>query len=156
MRAIFTSVRKCPAGGRGSGGGRDRTLARCGHRRLWRDRGPASIGPPATLERPGATAGGWAFAPSYGFILLGAPHFPALRASSRVRGFLAGAGPAAVGGIAGAAIPLGLALGHLWQLAVLALAAAWLLLLRRGVVSALGGAAALGVLAALAGMPMSR
>jgi hypothetical protein len=39
---------------------------------------------------------------------------------------------------------------------VLALAAAWLLLLRRSVVSALGGAAALGVLAAFAGMPMSR
>jgi chromate transporter len=97
-----------------------------------------------------------AFAPSYGFILLGAPHFAALRASSTVQGFLAGAGPAAVGGIAGAAIPLGLALGHPWQLAVLAVAAAWLLLLGRGVVSALGGAAALGVLAAFAGMPMSR
>ncbi|MEA2503767.1 MAG: chromate transporter [Actinomycetota bacterium] len=97
-----------------------------------------------------------AFAPSYGFILLGAPHFAALRASSTVQGFLAGAGPAAVGGIAGAAIPLGLALGHLWQVPVLAVAAAWLLLLRRGVVSALGGAAALGVLAAFAGMPMSR
>jgi chromate transporter len=97
-----------------------------------------------------------AFAPSYGFILLGAPHFAALRASSTVQGFLAGAGPAAVGGIAGAAIPLGLALGHLWQVPVLAVAAAWLLLMRRGVVSALGGAAALGVLAALAGMPMGR
>jgi chromate transporter len=97
-----------------------------------------------------------AFAPSYGFILLGAPHFATLRASSTVQGFLAGAGPAAIGGIAGAAIPLGLALGHLWQLPVLAVAAAWLLLLRRSVVSALGGAAALGVLAAFAGMPMSR
>jgi chromate transporter len=97
-----------------------------------------------------------AFAPSFGFVLLGAPHFAALRASSTVQGFLAGAGPAAVGGIAGAAIPLGLALGHLWQVAVLALAAGWLLLARRGVVSALGGAAALGLLGAFAGMPMNR
>src|SRR3989440_181447 len=97
-----------------------------------------------------------AFAPSFGFVLLGAPHFAALRSSSSVQGFLAGAGPAAVGGIAGAAIPLGLALGHLWQAAVLALAAGWLLGARRGVVSALGGAAGLGVLAALAGMAISR
>jgi chromate transporter len=95
-----------------------------------------------------------AFTPSFGFVLLGAPHFAALRTSSTVQGFLAGAGPAAVGGIAGAAIPLGLSLGHVWQVAVLGLAAAWLLLARRGVVSALGGAAVLGVLAALAGMPI--
>jgi chromate transporter len=97
-----------------------------------------------------------AFSPSFAFVLLGAPHFGALRSSSTVQGFLAGAGPAAIGGIAGAAIPLGLALDHLWQAAVLALAAGWLLGARRGVVSALGGAAALGVLAALAGMPISR
>jgi chromate transporter len=97
-----------------------------------------------------------AFSPSFAFVLLGAPHFGALRSSSSVQGFLAGAGPAAIGGIAGAAIPLGLALDHLWQAAVLALAAGWLLGARRGVVSALGGAAALGVLAALAGMPISR
>src|SRR5207253_6027976 len=77
---------------------------------------------------------------------------PALRAAARERhgpGFLDGAGPAAIGGIAGSAVPLGLALGDAWQVAVLALAAAWLVGARRGVVSALSGAAGLGVLAVL-------
>jgi chromate transporter len=90
-----------------------------------------------------------AFAPSVLFILFGAPHFGKLRTSATVQGFLDGAGPAAIGGIAGSSIPLGLALGHAWQVAVLALAAAWLLVARRGVVSALSGAAGLGVLAVL-------
>jgi chromate transporter len=90
-----------------------------------------------------------AFTPSIAFILFGAPHFGQLRASATVQGFLDGAGPAAIGGIAGAAVPLGVALGHAWQLAVLALAAAWLLVARRGVVTALSGAAGLGVLAVL-------
>ena len=97
-----------------------------------------------------------AFAPSVLFVLFGAPHFGRLRASATVQGFLDGAGPAAIGGIAGSAVPLGLALGHLWQVAVLALAAAWLFLARRGVVGALSGAAGLGVLAVVAGMPITR
>ena len=90
-----------------------------------------------------------AFAPSFLFILFGAPHFGSLRASATVQGFLDGAGPAAIGGIAGASVPLGLALGHAWQVAVLVLAAVWLLVARRGVVSALSGAAGLGLLAVL-------
>src|SRR5262249_33900767 len=81
--------------------------------------------------------------------------FDQLRGSARVRAFLTGAGPAAIGAIAGATIPLGLALAHLWQLALLALAAAWLLGLRRGVVAAVVGAGALGVIAALAGAPVT-
>jgi len=97
-----------------------------------------------------------AFAPSLAFILLGAPQFGRLRASAAVRGFLGGAGPAAVGGIAGSSIPLALALGHLWQAAVLAVAAAWLLVARRGVLQALSGAAVLGLLASFAGMPIGR
>ncbi|HEY2668429.1 MAG TPA: chromate efflux transporter [Actinomycetota bacterium] len=92
-----------------------------------------------------------AFAPSFLFILFGAPHFGRLRASTRVQGFLDGAGPAAIGGIAGASVPLGLALDHAWQVVVLALAGLWLLVARRGVVSALSGAAGLGVLAVLLG-----
>jgi chromate transporter len=71
-----------------------------------------------------------------------------------VQAFLTGAGPAAIGAIAGAAIPLALALAHLWQVGVLALAAAWLLGLRRGVVSAIAGAAGLGMLAFAAGAPL--
>ena len=90
-----------------------------------------------------------AFTPSILFILFGAPHFGPLRTSATVQGFLDGAGPAAIGGIGGSAVPLGLVLGHAWQVAVLALAAAWLLGARRGVVSALSGAAGLGVLAVL-------
>lgn len=52
------------------------------------------------------------------------------------------------------AIPLGLALSHLWQLSVLGLAAVWLLALRRSVVVCLLGAAVLGILAAFAGAPI--
>jgi chromate transporter len=96
-----------------------------------------------------------AFAPSFAFVLAGGSRFGQLRGSARVQAFLTGAGPAAIGAIAGATIPLGLALAHLWQIAVLALAAAWLLGLRRGVVAAIVGAGALGVIAALAGAPVT-
>jgi chromate transporter len=96
-----------------------------------------------------------AFAPSFLFVLAGGSRFGRLRRNAGVQAFLTGAGPAAIGAIAGATIPLGLALSHLWQLGVLALAAAWLLALRRGVVTALVGAAGLGVIAALAGGSVS-
>jgi chromate transporter len=92
-----------------------------------------------------------AFAPSFLFVLAGGRYFDRLRASAAVQAFLTGAGPAAIGAIAGAAIPLTLALAHLWQLGVLALAAAWLLGLRRGVVGAIVGGAGLGMLAFAAG-----
>src|SRR5262249_34849007 len=96
-----------------------------------------------------------AFTPSFCFVLLGGPHFGRLRRSPRVQDFLTGAGPAAIGAIAGAAIPLTLALAHLWQAAVLAAAAGWLIGLRRGVVIAIVGAAALGMIAFLAGAPIT-
>jgi len=96
-----------------------------------------------------------AFTPSFAFVLLGGPRFDQLRRSARVQAFLTGAGPAAIGAIAGATIPLGLALSHLWQVAVLALAAVWLMALRRGVVAAIVGAGALGVIAALAGASLT-
>ena len=95
-----------------------------------------------------------AFTPSFLFVLGGGRYFDRLRASAAVQAFLTGAGPAAIGAIAGAALPLALALAHLWQLGVLALAAAWLLGVRRGVVSAIVGAAGLGVLAVAAGAPV--
>jgi chromate transporter len=95
-----------------------------------------------------------AFAPSFVFVLAGARHFDRLRADARARAFLTGAGGAAIGAIAGAAVPLGLALGEVWQALVLAAAAAWLLLLRKGVVIALVGAGAIGVVVALAGGPV--
>jgi chromate transporter len=95
-----------------------------------------------------------AFSPSFAFVLLGGPHFDRLRADQRVQAFLTGAGAAAIGAIAGSAIPLGRALQHLWQVGILGAAAVWLLGLRRGVVPALIGGAILGVIAALAGAPL--
>jgi chromate transporter len=95
-----------------------------------------------------------AFAPSFAFVLAGGSRFDGLRRNASVQAFLTGAGPAAIGAIAGATIPLGLALSHLWQVGVLAVAVVWLVGLRRGVVTAIAGAGALGVIAALAGAPV--
>ena len=95
-----------------------------------------------------------AFTPSFCFVLGAGRHFDRLRRSQRVQAFLTGAGPAAIGAIAGAAIPLVAALAHLWQAGVLVLAAGWLIGLRRGVVPAIAGAAALGVLVYLVGGPV--
>ena len=95
-----------------------------------------------------------AFTPSFCFVLGGGRYFDRLRRSEVVQAFLTGAGPAAIGAIAGAAIPLVAALAHLWQAALLVLAAGWLIGLRRGVVPAIAGAAALGVLVYLAGGPI--
>jgi chromate transporter len=92
-----------------------------------------------------------AFLPSFAFVLAGGPHFDRFRRSAAAQAFLSGAGPAAIGAIAGAAITLGLGLTQLWQVVVLAAAAGWLIGLRRGVVSTLLGAAAVGVIVALAG-----
>ncbi len=95
-----------------------------------------------------------AFAPSFSFVLLGAERFDRLRGSCGVRAFLDGAGPAAVGAILGSAVPLALALGERWQVAVLAAAAVALLALRRGVVATLLGAGVVGVVVALTGGPL--
>jgi chromate transporter len=95
-----------------------------------------------------------AFTPSFCFVIGAGRHFDRLRRSEGVQAFLTGAGPAAIGAIAGAAIPLVAALTHLWQAGVLVLAAGWLGGLRRGVVPAIVGAAALGVLVYLAGGPV--
>jgi chromate transporter len=96
-----------------------------------------------------------AFTPSFAFVLLGGSRFDWLRGNAGVQAFLTGAGPAAIGAIAGATIPLALALSHLWQAGVLAAAAVWLLGLRRAVVPAIVGAGVLGVVAAFAGAPLS-
>jgi chromate transporter len=92
-----------------------------------------------------------AFAPSFVFVMAGGRHFDAFRRNSAAQTFLGGAGPAAIGAIAGAAITLGLGLTQIWQVVVLVLAAGWLLVLRRGVVPAILGATAIGVVVALAG-----
>jgi len=91
------------------------------------------------------------FTPSFVFVLGGGHHFDRIRSSHLVQAFLTGAGPAVIGAIAGSAIPLGLALTHLWQIGVLVLVAVWLLALRKGVVTGIVGGAVLGVAAALVG-----
>jgi chromate transporter len=101
-------------------------------------------------------AAGVAFAPSFAYVLLGARHFGRLRAEPGVQAFLDGAGPAAVGAILGSAIPLALALREAWQVAILVLAGAALLLARRGIVPVLLAAGAAGIVAALVGAPLPR
>jgi chromate transporter len=86
-----------------------------------------------------------AFAPSFIFILAGGRHFDRLRRNRGIQAFLTGAGATVIGAIIGSAVPLGLALANIWQLGILAGALAWLLLFRRGVVSAILVSAALGV-----------
>jgi chromate transporter len=95
-----------------------------------------------------------AFAPSFGFILLGATHFDRLRADENATAFLNGAGPAAIGAILGTAVPLARALSEPWQYAVLAAAFVLLFALRWGVVRTLLLAGVVGVVVALANGPL--
>jgi chromate transporter len=92
-----------------------------------------------------------AFTPSFAFVLLGARRFDRLRSDLRARAFLDGAGPAAIGAILGAAIPLARALTTGWQFAILATAGVLLLVLRRGAVPTLVCAGVAGALIAVAG-----
>ncbi len=114
----------------------------------------AAVGYAAAGVGGGLLAALVAFSPSFVFVLGGARYFGSLRGSQRAQSFLDGAGPAAIGAILGAAIPLTAALGQAWQYAVLAGAVVLLLGLRRGVVFALLAAAAVGLAVALAGGPL--
>jgi len=93
-----------------------------------------------------------AFAPSFLAVLLGGARFDALRRSPAARAFLDGAGPAAVGAILGASLPLLNALEETWQLGMLA-AAALALALGRPPILALAGGALAGLAAVLLGLP---
>ena len=95
-----------------------------------------------------------AFSPSFAFILFGASRFDRIRDNRHAQGFLAGAGPAAIGAILGSAIPLARALTQPWQYAVLAAALILLLALRRGVVLTLVSAGVVGTVIAVAGGPL--
>jgi chromate transporter len=95
-----------------------------------------------------------AFTPSFAFVLVGGDRFDRIRRDARARAFLDGAGPAAIGAIVGAAVPLARALHENWQFGVLAAAAVVLLLLRHSIVVTLLLAGAVGVIAALAGAPL--
>jgi chromate transporter len=114
----------------------------------------SAVGYAAAGVAGGLLAAVVAFAPSFAFVLAGAPHFGRLRGDARAGAFLSGAGPAAIGAILGSAVPLALALSQAWQYAVLAAAAVLLLLLRRGVVLTLLLCGAAGVVIALAGAPV--
>ena len=80
--------------------------------------------------------------------------FDQLRTNSTAAALLSGAGPAAIGAILGAAVPLALAIGEAWQYAVLGGAAISLLVLRRSVLVTLLAAAAIGLVATQLGAPM--
>ena len=92
-----------------------------------------------------------AFAPSFLMVLAGGPRFDRIRANARIRAFLDGAGPAAIGAILGVSIPLAAALGVFWQFLVLAGAIAALFAARRSVVVTIVGAGLAGVLLVAAG-----
>ena len=94
-----------------------------------------------------------AFAPSFIFVMAGAPRFDRLRANGRVQDFLVGSGAAVIGAIAGSSVPLARELLHVWQFGLLGAGAIWLLALRRGVVSALVVSGAIGVILVLVGAP---
>ena len=102
----------------------------------------------------GLLAAAVAFSPSFAFVLGGGRYFARLRDNRYAQSFLDGAGPAAIGAILGAAVLLARALSVPWQFAVLAGAGVLLLVLRRGVVLTLLGAAAVGLAISLAGGPL--
>jgi chromate transporter len=114
----------------------------------------AAVGYAAAGVGGAALAAAIAFAPSFTFVLLGAPHFDRLRSEPDARAFLDGAGPAAIGAILGSCFTLAAALSETWQAFVLAGAAVALLILRAGVVVTLVAAGAAGAILALAGAPL--
>jgi chromate transporter len=99
----------------------------------------------------GLVAAAIAFSPSFLLVLLGRRRFDRIRTDASARAFLEGAGPAAIGAILGAAVPLAGALSEPWQYGVLAAAAVALLLLRRSVVVVLLAAASIGLVSMWAG-----
>lgn len=114
----------------------------------------AVVGYAAAGVGGGLLAAAVAFAPSFLIVLVGGERFERVRSNAFARGFLDGAGPAAIGAILGSAIPLALALAHVWQAGVLAVAAGALFIARRGVVTVLLGAGAIGAVAVTAGAPI--
>lgn len=96
-----------------------------------------------------------AFLPSFLIVGLGGARFQRLRENADARAFLDGAGPAAIGAIFGAAVPLLGGIDELWQGVVLAVAAALVLGCRLGTVPVLALAAAVGAIVGLAGGPLA-
>jgi len=95
-----------------------------------------------------------AFAPSMLIVIAGGSQFLRLRDNRDARAFLDGAGPAAIGAIFGAFVPLAAGVDFTWQWVVAGVAALLLFAARLGVVPTLLLAAAAGVVAAIAGLPV--
>lgn len=87
-----------------------------------------------------------AFAPSFIFVLLGAKHFENLLKNSRVRAFIDGAGPVAIGLIIGSAFLLGRQFSQTWQYGLLAVALGAVFAFKRGTVAVIASAAIVGAL----------
>ncbi|MCW3016034.1 MAG: chromate transporter, chromate ion transporter family, partial [Solirubrobacterales bacterium] len=102
----------------------------------------------------GLLASGIAFLPSFLIVAVGGERFAALRANPSARAFLDGAGPAAIGAIFGAAVPLLGGVEEVWQMVVLALAAVLVLSGRLGTVPVLALAAVVGTAVGVAGGPL--
>jgi chromate transporter len=116
----------------------------------------AAVGYAASRFSGAAIATLCAFSPSFLFVIFGGPYFERLRTSRVAQAVLAGAGPCAIGGIAGSSIPLGLGIAHVWQVGVLVGGVFWLVVRRRNIVVGLLSAAAFGVIAAAGGLPVGR
>jgi chromate transporter len=93
----------------------------------------------------------FAFGPSFVLVLALFRHFERLRDAPSARAFLDGAGPAAVGAIAGAGVTLLGGVHAWWQWVVLAAAAIALLVGRVGVVAVLVAAALVGFVVGVGG-----
>ena len=94
-----------------------------------------------------------AFVPSFAVVLALGSRFGLLRSSATARAFLDGAGPAAVGAVLGAVVPLFGALEEAWQYVVLG-AACVVLALGRATLWVLGGGAVVGLVVGVAGGPL--
>jgi chromate transporter len=99
----------------------------------------------------GLVAAAIAFSPSFILVLIGRQRFDRIRTNPGARAFLEGAGPAAIGAILGAAVPLAGALSEPWQYGVLAAAMLALVVLRQSVVIVLLAAAGIGLVLMWAG-----
>ena len=102
----------------------------------------AAVGYAAAGLGGAALAAALAFLPSFALVLLLFDRFEALRENARARAFLDGAGPAAVGAIFGAAVPLAAGIDEPWQYAILLLAAVALAFGRPPILVLAGGALA--------------
>jgi chromate transporter len=111
----------------------------------------AAIGYAAAGVGGALLAASIAFAPSFVLVLGFARRYERIKENPDVQGFLAGAGPAAIGAIVGVAALLASELRHGWQLALFALALVALVPGRRGVVPVLIASGVVGAVLGLTG-----